>query len=576
MRILIAEDDPVSRRVLQVTLQKWGYDVDVTSNGKDALDHLLSPDPPRLAILDWMMPGMDGIEICEKVRSSVKEPYIYILLLTAKGRKQDIIEGMNAGADDYITKPFDANELKVCLNAGNRILNLQAELLVAQETLRRQATRDPLTKLPNRLLFGDRLAHSLSVAGRRGEMVAVVFLDLDHFKSVNDTLGHSTGDALLNSVAKRLTCSLRDVDTIARMGGDEFTILVTGLTAPQQAEVVAERILQVFSKPFDVDGQEIFATPSIGVSLYPSDGTDAETLVKNADMAMYRAKESGRNNYHIYAQDSRYATAERITLGSRLHRAVEQKEFILHYQPRLDIKTGRMLGMEALVRWQNPDIGMVLPAEFIPFAEDIGLIVPIGELVLHEACTQNKAWQDAGLLPMQVAVNVSARQFHQGDILNTVRKALDETGLVPSCLELELTESTLMKDAESTVGILNELKSMGVGLSIDDFGTGYSSLSYLKRFPIDAVKIDQSFVRDITASPDDAAIAGAVIAMAHSMKLNVVAEGVETLEQLEFLRAIGCDEVQGYFVSQPVAASQFEVLLRKEQVSSANIDLRAA
>lgn len=576
MKILIAEDDAISRRLLEVTLQKWGYDVIVTSDGNEALEQLLKPDPPRLAILDWMMPGIDGIHICQEVRNRVKEPYIYILLLTAKGRKQDVIEGMTAGADDYITKPFDANELKVCLNAGNRILNLQAELLVAQDTLRRQATRDPLTKLPNRLLFGDRLARSLSHARRQGDMVAVAFFDLDHFKLINDTLGHSAGDGLLNSVAKRLSTSLREVDTIARMGGDEFTVVATGLTSPKQAELVAQRILAVFTKPFEVDGNEIFVTPSIGVSVYPIDGTDAETLVKKADTAMYHAKEYGRNSYHMYAGTANCAASERFTLGTRLHKAVEQKEFVLFYQPRLSISTSKVLGMEALVRWQNADLGMVLPAEFIPFAEDIGLIVPIGEFVLYEACAQNKAWQDAGIPPIQVAVNVSVRQFHQADLLNTVRTALNETGLPPHCLELELTESTLMKDPESTVDTLRELKALGVRLSIDDFGTGYSSLSYLKRFPIDSVKIDQSFVRDITVSPDDAAIAGAVIAMAHSMALKVVAEGVETLEQLEFLKSINCDEMQGYFISRPVDATQAEQLLRERQHLTINTDLRAA
>lgn len=576
MRILIAEDDPVSRRLLEAVLVKWGYEVIVTRDGEEALEHLQSPDPPRIAILDWMMPGMDGVQVCREIRSTIKEPYIYILLLTAKSRKQDAIEGMDAGADDYITKPFDVNELKVRLDAGSRIINLQTELLSARETLRVQATRDPLTGLPNRLLFSNRLTYSLEQARRHDELVAIIFLDLDHFKLINDTLGHSIGDGLLKEVAGRLVNSLRKVDTIARMGGDEFTVIATGLKRAEDAEIVAQKMLQAFSNSFQIEGHELFVTPSIGISIYPTDGCDAETLVKNADTAMYRAKEQGRNNYHIYTESSSNTTVEWVTLESHLRRAVERREFILYYQPRLSIKTGQTIGAEALVRWKHPELGIVPPAQFIPLAEESGLIVPIGEMVLRTACIQNKTWQDAGLPAIDVAVNVSARQFHKEDLRETVKKVLDETGLAPEYLGLELTESTLMQDPDAAVEILSELKSMGVKLSIDDFGTGYSSLSYLKRFPIDAVKIDQSFVKEITTNSDDAAIAEAVATMAHRMKLKVIAEGVETIDQLECLRRLGCDEMQGYFVSRPVPSEEFEALLLEESRRKVDEECQAA
>lgn len=567
MRILIAEDDPVSRRLLQAVLVKWGYDVVVTSDGNEAWEVLQAPDAPRLAILDWMMPGMDGVQVCKAVRDKGDEQYTYVLLLTARSQKQDLIEGMHSGADDYVTKPFDTNELEVRLCAGKRVLDLQAELLSVREALRREATRDPLTGLPNRLLFGDRLTHNLCHAKRRDEQLAVMFLDLDSFKLINDTLGHSIGDDLLKMVAERLTTALRDVDTIARMGGDEFTVIMTGLSGVEDAASIARRALQAFSTPFQLGSHELYVTPSIGISLFPSDGLDAETLVRNADAAMYRAKEEGRNNYQIYTEALNAAAVERVTLERNLRRALERNEFVLYYQPRLSIKTRQVLGVEALVRWRHPELGLIPPAQFIPLAEDTGLIVPISEWVLQTACRQNKAWQDAGLLSVDVAVNISPRQFHQDDLRSTVESALFTSGLESQYLGLELTETTLMQNPETAAEILRELKDMGVKLAIDDFGTGYSSLSHLKKFPIDSVKIDQSFVREITISPDDAAIAGAVVAMAHSMNLRVTAEGVETLEQLEFLKSLNCDEMQGYFIGRPMPAEDVEVLLRGDSGS---------
>lgn len=566
MRILIAENDLVSRKLLETVLNKWGYAVTVVSSGTEALDVLRGPDPPRLAIIDLVIPGMDGVEVCRNVRKNVVDPYIYILLLSGKTSKDDLIEGLKAGADDYLAKPFSANELEVRLIAGKRVLELQSELTLARAALHDKATRDPLTGLPNRLLFGDRLVQNLAQARRRGEKLAIMFMDLNGFKYVNDTMGHSNGDLLLQQVADRLTSILRDVDTIARMGGDEFTLIQNGLDSVEDAVTVSSKVLSIFNSPFEIDGQEIFMSASIGVSIYPDDGSDAETIVRNADMALHQAKAHGRNTVHLYTSALDDEANRRITIESSLRRSVERGEFVLYYQPKLSIVTGKIVGAEALLRWVHPELGVVMPDQFIPIAEESGLINPIGEWVLHQACRQNKEWQEKGYPAMEIAVNVSARQLRSNDFKAMVERVLQEMSLDPSCLGIELTESTLMQNPDKTIGILRHLKAMGIRIAIDDFGTGYSSLSYLKKLPIDAVKIDKSFVRDVTLDQDDSAIARAVVAMAHSMKLSVVAEGVENLEQLAFLKIIGCDEMQGYFISKPVPSGEFEELLN-------NIDL---
>ncbi|HPP74600.1 MAG TPA: EAL domain-containing protein [Armatimonadota bacterium] len=441
------------------------------------------------------------------------------------------------------------------------------EKKIYEQKLDHLAHHDVLTGLPNRLLFSDRLSKSLAQARRDDRLLAVMFLDLDRFKMINDTLGHNIGDKLLKQVAERLTGTLREVDTIARMGGDEFTLVIEGISRAQDAAIVAQRALDVFCQPFMVDGRELFVTASIGISMYPNDGADVETLVRNADTSMYRAKEQGRNTYHLFTESLNATVFERMVMEHSLRKALERDEFIVHYQPRVDIRSGSILGAEALVRWQHPEMGLVMPGQFIPLAEETGLIVPISEWVLDAACSQSKIWQDKNSPILDIAVNISARQFQKGDLVSAVKKALDRTELDPTCLHLELTESILMHNTDAAIDILNKLKDMGVKISIDDFGTGYSSLSYLKKFPVDAVKIDRSFIKDITTNPDDAAIAGAVIAMAHSLKLKVIAEGVETLEQLEFLKSINCDEMQGYFISRPVPAEEFHHLLWMQRYS---------
>ena len=440
------------------------------------------------------------------------------------------------------------------------------ELKVYEEQLDYLSYHDPLTGLPNRLLFSDRLNHRLLESRKDGKMLAVMFLDVDRFKLINDTLGHNVGDMLLTGIAGRLHSCLRDVDTIARMGGDEFTIIVSNIASQDSIVVVADRIVEAMKDPFQVDGRELFASVSVGISVYPCDGEDAETLVKNADAAMYRAKERGRSNCQLFTEAFNTADLERMTLENGLRKAVERDELLLHYQPLVDMRTGRTMGTEALVRWQHPDYGLVSPGRFIPLAEETGLIVPISRWVLRTACAQNKAWQEQGCPPAAVSVNLSARLLHEDGLVDMVSEILAETGLDPRYLELELTESALMENADTAITVLGELKNLGVRVSLDDFGTGYSSLSYLKKFPIDSVKIDQSFVKDITTNPDDAAIASAVVAMSHSLKLKVIAEGVETLEQLEFLKSLDCDEIQGYFISRPVPAAELEQLLEESPI----------
>ncbi len=432
----------------------------------------------------------------------------------------------------------------------------------AEERVRHLAHYDELTGLPNRTMFNQQLTRSLAQARRHDKPLAILFIDLDRFKNINDTLGHETGDRVLKEVADRLHGCLRESDTAGRLGGDEFVVLIEESPQPEHVAAVAQKILAAVARPFILDAQEFHLTASIGISTYPVDGADIHSLLKNADISMYRAKEQGKNNYQFYSAQMNVHTLERLALESNLRRALERNEFLLHYQPKIDIGSGRITGMEALVRWQQPARGLIPPAQFIPLAEETGLIVPIGEWVLKTACAQNKSWQEHGLPPLRVAVNLSARQFGHETLLQDVARVLTETGLDPAALELEITESMVMHNPERAVILLTKLKAMGIHLSIDDFGTGYSSLNYLKRFPIDSVKIDRSFIQDLPGDSDDAAITQAIIAMAHSLRLKVIAEGVETEEQLSFLRNHGCDEMQGNYFSKPLPENEFPACCR--------------
>lgn len=423
------------------------------------------------------------------------------------------------------------------------------------------AQHDTLTDLPNRLLLNDRLTQAIALARRRRTQLAVLFIDVDRFKNVNDSLGHLVGDKLLQSLAQRLLTCVRSSDTVSRQGGDEFVVLLADVEHAKAAGYSAAKIIAALAETHHIDGQDLNITLSVGISVFPSDGEDAQTMLKNADAAMYAAKESGRNNYQFFKQRLNDRAVERQSLENGLRHALERDELVLHYQPKINLETGEITGVEALIRWRHPVLGLLLPKKFVSIAEDSGLIVPIGQWVLREACRQAKAWQDAGLRPSTIAVNISAVEFRSEHFLVGVRNILSDTGLDPYCLEIELTESVLVQDIESTMAVLHALKAMGVQLAVDDFGTGYSSLSYLRQFPIDTLKIDQSFVQDIGIDSDDATIVSAIIGMGNSLKLRVSAEGVETQEQIAFLRAAHCEEGQGFYFSQALDAKSCTAFL---------------
>ncbi|HQW38854.1 MAG TPA: EAL domain-containing protein, partial [Usitatibacteraceae bacterium] len=435
-----------------------------------------------------------------------------------------------------------------------------------QQRIQHLAYHDNLTGLPNRGLLQDRLAHSIARADRTGRKVAVLFIDLDNFKNINDTLGHDVGDELLRHVARRLGECVRAGDTIARQGGDEFIVLLDNLEDGRGASVVAQKILNSLRAAFPLGGTEQHVSGSVGIAVYPEDGKDAQTLMKNADTAMFHGKGIGKNTYQYFTAQMNIAVKRRMTLESALRRAVMQKDFVLHYQPQVNLDTGEIVAVESLVRWKTEDSGTVMPGDFIPLAEETGLINEIGEWVLREACRQNREWQARGLAPRRMAVNLSARQFADKAFLDTVTRVLQETGLDPKWLELEITESQVMRQTEGMILLLNRLAEMGVHLAIDDFGTGYSSLSYLKRLPIQKLKIDQSFIRDITVDPNDTAIVVAIISMARSLDLETIAEGVETAGQLALLRAKECRVGQGFYFSAPVSAENLYLLLRQNNL----------
>jgi diguanylate cyclase (GGDEF)-like protein/PAS domain S-box-containing protein len=468
---------------------------------------------------------------------------------------------MTGRRSDGITFPQEIS--LTAIEGGGVVIVVRdvTERTYAEEQIKHLAYHDALTGLPNRLLFKDRLTVALSHAQREHTRLAVLFLDLDRFKVINDSLGHNIGDQLLQAVAARVQACVRDSDTVARLGGDEFTIMIPGLVRSEDAAPVAQKILEAVRYPFHLEGREFYITTSIGISLYPEDGMDAETLIKNADTAMYQAKEQGRDNYQLFNAYINARALQRIALEHGLRRALLNEEMRVHYQPIFDFRAGRIVGMEALLRWTHPEMGAIPPSVFIPLAESTGLMMPIGQWVLRTACMQAKSWHDAGHKNLSLAVNLSVTQLQQPDLVARVREVLEETGLPPRLLELEITESSAMQSPEASVRTLYDLKKLGIRISLDDFGTGHSSLSYLKRFPIDTLKIDQSFVRDINSDPDTAAIVTAIIAMAHSLRLKVIAEGVEFSEQANFLKHYSCDQMQGYLIKAPVGAEEFFELI---------------
>jgi diguanylate cyclase (GGDEF)-like protein len=567
-RVLIIDDEEQIRSLL-IDLFGNQYECSAAGSAEEALA-ALSQNTFDLIISDIDMGGMSGLELVPRVHSL--SPDTVVVMVSGNQDIEFAIKALRVGAFDYITKPLDLRHVEASVERALKHCHLlkekrrykeQLENLLQQRTAEVDwlAYYDTVTQLPNRALFEDRLKQAVTIARTKEQALGVLFISLDQFKKVNDTLGHGLGDSLLREFAERLKSCISKTDTVARFGNDEFALLRTQIEGTGDVIETIGSLSQVLKFAFDLAGHELFATASVGVSLFPLDGADSQTLLKNAGAALYKAKRSGGANYQFYTADMHELATRRLALETNLRRAIQNEEFLLHYQPRVSVDSLAITGVEALVRWQHPQLGLVSPSEFIPLAEDTGLIVPIGEWVLRSACQQAQRWRRQGFAPMQIAVNISARQFHDRDLSQTVIRILEETGLPPKHLELELTESSIMHSAEFAAGMLNRLKNMGINIAIDDFGTGFSSLASLKRLPIDALKIDQSFVREANSDPDDAALVMAIITLAHNLRLKVIAEGVETEDQLRFLQLLRCDEIQGFLFSQPLPADKLASLL---------------
>jgi len=560
---LLIEDNPGDARLLKELLAEEPAApfrlicVDRLQRGLE----LLSTEKVDILLLDLSLPDSHGLETFAKAYAHA--PKVPIIVLTGNDDHALALLAVKAGAQDFLFKGKLDRELLI------RSMQYSIERKRYQEQLEHQANYDVLTGLPNRNLLQDRLKRAV-FAQRNARPIAVVFIDLDHFKFINDSLGHTQGDKLLAIIAERLASIVREGDTVARLGGDEFVLVLNDQNKEDVIFRAMQRVLNKVSEPMTIDGQELYITCSAGVSLYPADAPDVETLLKNADVAMYRAKEHGRNNFQFYTPEMNDLANERLALEHSLRRALERNELLLHYQPKVNLETGRIVGAEALLRWQHPEWGLIAPERFIPIAEETGLIVQIGAWVIRTACNQARLWQDAGLPPVIMSVNLSARQFRQESFVKEVTQILHETGLKPEQLEMELTESMLMHNANAAISILGGLKSLGVRLSLDDFGTGYSSLSYLSRLPIDTLKIDRSFVQHIGDQDEcgNGILAQAIISLGHSLNLTVIAEGVETGEQLKFLKAHQCDEVQGFYFCKPTVAGEFAKMLAERLVEA--------
>jgi len=567
--VMMVDDDPIMLEVVQTYLEEAGYTSFVTtSEPRQAMD-LFVQHRPDILLLDLMMPEVSGFDILTQVRAHEELRYTPVIILTAESEPKTKLKALDLGATDLLTKPVDPSELRLRLRNA----------LAFKAYHDRLADFDALTGLPNRRKFH----HTVDAALRNTQQsraCALLHVDLDRFKQINDTLGHRVGDKLLCAVAQLLDRTLCDAEAtgwpgsrepdfsaaLSRIAGNGFAALLPNLHNLKKVDTagsIARRLLSAFSEPFHIEGHELFVTASIGIAVSPSDGQEAESLLKHAEMAMYQAKQRGRKTYEFFSGDMNAHALERLTLENQLRRAVERNEFVLYYQPKVDVSTGQIAGAEALVRWKHPEHGIVPPAKFIQIAEETGLIVEIGQWVLREACAQIQAWSQRGLPALSISVNVSGVQFKQRKVWHAVRGALAHSALPPGQLVLELTESMLMENATDSIEMLNELKEMGLKLAIDDFGTGYSSFAYLTRFPLDELKIDRDFVKGLPQEKDSL-IVGAIIALARELKLRVVAEGVETKAQLQFLRSRECAQYQGFLCSRPAPPEAFAILMRRQ------------
>jgi diguanylate cyclase (GGDEF)-like protein len=558
IKVLLIEDNEADSRLLKELLNDAQPSKHIVTAAYTANEGMacLQENNFDIVVTDLSLPDTEGLNIITYVQEI--NPEIPIVVLSGQNDEELALQIVQMGAQDYLVKGQGDGHLI------SRVIDYSIERKKDVHKLSQLANYDSLTGLANRLLFRERLDRALIRADRSKALVALLVIDLDRFKNVNDSLGHDAGDQLLVSVANRLKKCTREGDTIARLGGDEFTIIMEDLKNIDDVVKIADKVLNFMKKEFDINSHEIFVTPSIGITIYPIDDTNASHLFINADSAMYEAKESGRNCYRFYTPDMNSYLIAQMNLEAKLRRAIERQEFVLYYQPKFNIHNRTCIGAEALIRWNEPGEGMISPAVFIPLAEESGLIGPITDWVMKEACRQNSEWQQQGYKPIRMAINLSPKQFNQENIAKRIFNQIICSDLAPKYVELEITEGALVEDVEKSNRMLNELKTWGIHISIDDFGTGYSSLSYLKKFPLDTLKIDQSFVRDLMKDSDDAAIVSAIIAMAKSLRFNVIAEGVETAEQLNYLAANGCHEVQGYYTGRPVPAEEFVQFLVKK------------
>jgi diguanylate cyclase (GGDEF)-like protein len=562
--ILIIDDVEQIRHLLDELLS--AHDCVLAASAEEALA-VLETRMFDLVLSDINMPGISGLDLVPRILN--RSPDTVVVMVSGEQTIESAIEAMRAGAFDYVTKPLDLRHVLAAVDralAHHRLLvekrryENHLEEMVKERTaeIEHLAYYDRLTDLPNRNLLSDRCAQALAIAQRDSHQAGVLLVSLDRFKKITETLSHEAGDVVLAEAATRLQTCVREGDTLAHFDGDEFALLLTRVVDPDEFTDVCLALNEAFKHPVHLGGQDVYVTVSIGISLFPDNGEDTSILLRNAGAALYRAKQRGGNNYQFYAADMNAQAVKRLALESSMRRAIENEEFITFYQPVLNLTSGEIVGTEALVRWQHPELGILPPAKFIGLAEDTGLILEIGEMVMRAACGQTRQWQDRGFGRLRIAVNISARHFQQRGFVDRLVRILSETRLDPTCLEIELTETSIMENAQSAAALLSEIRKLGVRVAIDDFGTGYSSLSYLKSLPIDTLKLDQSFVKGATSDPDDAALVMAIVTLAHNLRLKVIAEGVETEEQLSFLRLLRCDEGQGYLFGKPMPAAAFE------------------